>query len=183
MTRVDELVREVLGELNLPEHLRPSDLLDEVVIPPDGLAEKVVALRRLVRCGGVDAPLCGRIASAADVAAYFRAQLAAERIESIWVLHLDARNRVRHVHQVARGGSEACPIEPAAILRPLIVNAAPAMLIVHNHPSGVPSPSEDDIVLTKRVRSACELVGIRLLDHVIVAAEGYFSFLDAGLLR
>lgn len=121
--------------------------------------------------------------SSADVAAYFQARLAGERIESIWALHLDARNRVRHVHHVGLGGSEVCPIEPAAILRPLIVNGAPAMLMVHNHPSGVPSPSEDDIALTNRVRAACELVGVRLLDHVIVGAEGYFSFLDAGLLR
>ena len=183
MTRIDELVLEVLGALELPRHLRPSDLLDQDVIPPDGLAARIVALRELVRSGGVDAPLSGRLASSADVAAYFRSKLAAERVETLWVLHVDARNRVRRIHHVGLGGPSACFVEPLAVLRPLVANGAPAAILVHNHPSGEASPSQDDLALTRRVREACELLGIALLDHVIVAAEGTFSFCDAALLR
>jgi DNA repair protein RadC len=183
MTRIDELVGQILGELELPGHLRPSDLLDDTVIPPDGLAEQVAALRELIRSGGADAPLSGRLATSADVAAYFRAKLAAERVETLWVLHVDARNRVRRIHHVGLGGPSACVVEPLAVLRPLVANGAPAAILVHNHPSGEASPSQDDLALTRRVREACELLGITLLDHVIVAAEGTFSFRDAALLR
>jgi DNA repair protein RadC len=65
----------------------------------------------------------------------------------------------------------------------LIQAGASAAILVHNHPSGAPEPSADDLTLTERLAQAGELLGIALLDHVIVAAEGYFSCLDAGLYR
>jgi DNA repair protein RadC len=54
------------------------------------------------------------------------------------------------------------------------------MIVVHNHPSGDPSPSTEDVELTRRLRQAGDIVGIRVLDHVIVATDGHFSFVDAG---
>ena len=68
------------------------------------------------------------------------------------------------------------------IVRVSVLNACAAFVLVHNHPSGDPQPSADDVALTERVARAGDLLGIRLLDHVIVAADGYASFLDNGLL-
>lgn len=162
--------------------MRPSLLLDPAVEPPAGVAEKVLALRALVRSGGCTTPLSGQIVSSQGVADWCRPRLGADSMESIWVVGLDARNRVRFERCVSRGGISACAVSPGDIIRPLVLNACLAGVIVHNHPSGDPTPSPEDIALTQRVHQGGELLGVRLLDHVIVAAEGYFSFLDAGLV-
>jgi DNA repair protein RadC len=179
---IDRWVATLLPRAPLPEHLRYADLLDDAVIPPPMVAEKVVALRALLRCGGSSEPLTGRIASSRTVADYFGPQLRRDRFETIWVVGLDAKHRVTVVHQAARGGLTTCAVQPVDLLRPLVLNAAAGFLMVHNHPSGDPSPSVEDIALTNRLQEAAHLLGIALLDHVIIGRDGYFSFLDQGLL-
>jgi DNA repair protein RadC len=125
----------------------------------------------------------GRIASSRDVDAAFRARLARERVEHFFAVPLDARNRVLGEVRVALGGVSACPVSPGDVFRALVREAAVGAVLVHNHPSGDPTPSAEDIALTERLVRAGDLLGVRVLDHVIVAAEGAFSFLDAGLLR
>jgi len=80
------------------------------------------------------------------------------------------------------GGVTASPVAPADVFRALVREAAAGVIFVHNHPSGEPTPSPEDVALTERLCRAGELLGVRVLDHVILAHEGYFSFLDAGLL-
>jgi DNA repair protein RadC len=106
--------------------------------------------------------------------------------EVIVALALDARNRVLVEVQLARGG--ACGVEVVArdLFTLLLREAAVAVILIHNHPSGDPSPSVDDIRLTERLRQAGELVGIPLLDHVILAAGDFRAFSsgwnDRGIL-
>ncbi len=104
-------------------------------------------------------------------------------VESFVVLSLDARNRVIGWQLVSRGGTSACAVAVADTFRPAIVAGATGVVFAHNHPSGDPTPSAEDIALTERFAKAGDLLGIRVLDHVINASEGHFSFLDAGLLR
>ena len=179
---LDELVATVIETRDLPAHLGPRNLLDDDVIPPPPIARRVHALRALIRSGGDDAPLTGRLASSRDVARYFGPLLRDEKTESVWVVGCDARNRVRFYRQVARGGIAGCAVTMADILRPVLLNACSGVLLVHPHPSGDPSPSADDIELTRRLRDAADLLGLRLLDHVVLGREGSFSFVDAGLL-
>ncbi|MFO0686917.1 MAG: JAB domain-containing protein [Sandaracinus sp.] len=181
-TRIDELIRRILPRSTLPSHIRPSMLLDDAVVPPARVADKVEALRQLVRCGGRDDDAFTRIATSKDVADYFIPRLGAHPMESLWVIGVSAKNTPRVVHCVARGGVESCAVAVRDILRVPVLNACPAFIVVHNHPSGDPHPSADDLMLTERVVRAAELLGVRMLDHVIVAANGYASFLDAGLL-
>ncbi|MDB4974907.1 MAG: repair protein RadC [Myxococcaceae bacterium] len=122
-----------------------------------------------------------RIASSEDVYRAFGPLLARQQHEELWAVALDARQRVITRVQLARGGLSACPISIADVFRPLIREGASAMIVIHNHPSGAPDPSPEDLAFTERVAQAGELLGIFLLDHVIVAADGYFSCLDAGL--
>ncbi|HJK91986.1 MAG: hypothetical protein CMN31_10710 [Sandaracinus sp.] len=183
MTRIDELVATILPRSKLPRRLRPSQLLDEAVEPPKSIAPKVRALRELVRCGAVSEPLTGRVASSSDVAAYFVPRLGADTIESLWVVGLDARHQVRVTRQVARGGPSHCMAAPGDILRVLVLNACPAGIMLHNHPSGDVQPSPEDVALTRKTRTGARLLGLDLLDHVIVGGGSWFSFLDAGLLE
>ncbi len=179
-SRVDELVEKLLPRV--PKHLRPSHLLDDAVVPPAHIADRVLALRELLVTGGRDTPLTGKLGSSRDVARHFIPRLRAQATESIWLVGLDIRHRVLVTRSIAQGGASACALSPRDVLRPLLLNNCSAFVIVHNHPSGDPAPSSEDTAITRRLADAGRLVGIELLDHVIVAAEGHFSFLDSGLL-
>lgn len=182
LTRIDELVATILPRSRLPKRLRPSQLLDTDVEPPRAIAPRVEALRELLRTGASEEPLTGRIVSSQDVAATYVAKLGADRLESLWVIGLDARNQVRVERQLARGGPAHCVVAPGDILRVLVLNACPAGIMLHNHPSGDVQPSPEDIDLTRRTRLGAELLGLRLLDHVIVGGRSHFSFCDEGLM-
>ncbi|MCB9594959.1 MAG: DNA repair protein RadC [Sandaracinaceae bacterium] len=123
-----------------------------------------------------------RISSSRDVDAAFRASLADLDVEVFCAVALDAKSRPIRAIEIARGGLTACPVAPADVFRALIREAAASVIVLHNHPSGEPTPSAEDVALTERLARAGELIGIRLLDHVVIGREGYFSFLDAGLL-
>ncbi|MAQ18782.1 MAG: hypothetical protein CMN30_28795 [Sandaracinus sp.] len=182
LTRIDELIATILPRNRLPRRLRPSQLLDEDVVPPESIAPKVRALRELVRSGGGVEPLTGRLLSSRDVAAFFIPRLGPDPMESLWVVGLDAKNRGRVVRQVARGGPAHCLVAPGDVLRVLVLNGCPSGIVVHNHPSGNVAPSPEDIGLTHRLVTGAELLGLRLLDHVIVGGGRHYSFLDQGLL-
>lgn len=112
----------------------------------------------------------------------FGAQLSRCDQEQFFAIALDARQRVMAQHQIGIGGLSACAIGPADVFRPLVRDGASATLFVHNHPSGDPSPSPEDIALTERLVASGQLLGVQVLDHVVVAAEGFVSLLDAGLM-
>lgn len=124
-----------------------------------------------------------RIGSSEDVYRAFGPMLATQQHEELWAIALDARQCVLARLQVARGGLSACPVSLGDVFRPLLREGASATVVVHNHPSGVADPSPEDLAFTERLAQAGELLGIFLLDHIIVAADGYFSCLDAGLYR
>lgn len=123
-----------------------------------------------------------RMASSRDVDRALRPRLATAEVEHFLAVPLDARNRPMGEVLIALGGLSACPVAPADVFRALLRYAAAGVVFVHNHPSGEPSPSTDDVALTERLRRAGDLLGLAVLDHIIIGAEGYFSFLDAGLL-
>ncbi len=118
----------------------------------------------------------------ADVFRYAKPRLAHLTREVFHVLCLDARHRLKADRRVAEGGLSACAISPRDVFEPAIREAAPAILVIHNHPSGDPTPSRDDIALTRRIREAAQHLGISLVDHVVVADGGYVSLLEAGKL-
>lgn len=122
------------------------------------------------------------ITSSRDVAAALTPRLATSDVEHFVAIPVDARNRPLGELRLCQGGLAECPVKPGDVFRALLREAAHGVIFAHNHPSGEPKPSDDDIALTARLEAAGALLGIRVLDHVIVGREGYFSFLDAGLL-
>jgi DNA repair protein RadC len=115
-----------------------------------------------------------------DVAAHFRARLGGLPHEEMFVASLDGRNGVRAVRRVALGGLHGCAVTARDILRNVLADAASAFVLVHNHPSGDPTPSLEDLRMTERVAEAANAIGVPLVDHVIVAAGGHASLLDRG---
>ncbi len=119
-----------------------------------------------------------RIASATDVAAHLRARLGACAVEEFWAVALDVRHRVLWEACLARGSLTGVEVHPRDAFRPLIRGGAAAVIFCHNHPSGDPSPSRQDLELTMRLREVGELCGIAVLDHVVVGTEGFTSLAD-----
>ena len=123
-----------------------------------------------------------RLAAASQVWAHYRARLAHTAVEEFWVLGLDVRHRLIFEGCVARGNLTGVEVHPREVFRPLIRGAAAAALFCHNHPSGDPSPSRQDLELTRRLKQVGDLCGIAVLDHVVVGAEGYVSLAERGWL-
>ncbi len=119
------------------------------------------------------------------VVAYLGAELRASRVEVLKAILLDTRLRLIQDVEVSRGSINESVAHPREIFREAIIRSAYAIIVVHNHPSGDPSPSEADLRLTRRLAEVAALHDIRLLDHVIIGAPGatgHFSFREAGLL-
>ena len=89
---------------------------------------------------------------------------------------------MRGEHRIAEGHLGGVEVHPRELFRPLIREGAAAAILVHNHPSGDPSPSAEDVALTERMRAAGDLVGIPVLDHVIIARSGFSSLVPRGKL-
>ena len=102
--------------------------------------------------------------------------------EHFYALTLDAKNRPVAEILVAVGGLTACSVTTSDVFRLVLREPAVGVIFVHNHPSGEPSPSPQDVNVTNRLRQAGAVLGVQILDHVIVGRQGHFSFLDAGLL-
>jgi DNA repair protein RadC len=123
-------------------------------------------------------------AAPSAVAAAFAPRIGALDHEQMWVLSLDGRNRLRGARRVAQGGRHGLVVTAREILGIALADAATGFVLVHNHPSGSPTPSEADIEMTQAVSLAADIVGVPLLDHVVVTASGdYCSMLDDHIIE
>ena len=122
------------------------------------------------------------IGSFDEVVAWARPRLALLEHEEVWLLTLDGRNGLKSTKRIAQGGLHGCALTTRDVLRPALRDAASAIVLVHNHPSGDPGPSPEDIDMTRALGAACEVVGVPLLDHVVVARGGASSLLELGVL-
>jgi DNA repair protein RadC len=102
--------------------------------------------------------------------------------EHFVVLLLNARHEVEGIETVSIGSLNASIVHPREVFLPAVLHSAASVILVHNHPSGDPEPSEEDLTITRRLVQVGDLVGIGVLDHVIVASRGHLSFRSRGLL-
>ncbi len=120
----------------------------------------------------------------AEVMAFVLPRMISIHHEEMWVVSVDGRNAVRGARRVAQGGLHACTILPSDVYRAALADAASGIFVVHNHPSGDPSPSFEDLGATRGVLEAGRVVGIPLIDHVIVAPAGkYCSMMELGIIE
>ena len=103
-------------------------------------------------------------------------------VETFVVICLDGKNRMLHWEKVARGTLTAALAHPREIFFTAVKVRAAGIICLHNHPSGDPKPSQEDMELTRRLDEAGRIIGIRLLDHLVIGNGRYFSFADQSLL-
>ena len=113
---------------------------------------------------------------------YLHAQLAREQVEQFRLLFLDSKNRLLADEAQARGTVNHTPVYPREVVRRALELAATAIILVHNHPSGDPTPSRDDLEMTREIGRAAATLGILLHDHIIVGNGQWLSFRKMGLL-
>jgi DNA repair protein RadC len=129
--------------------------------------------------------LSGRIRSAGDLDQFirsYRPTIGTEDQEVFLALAVNSKHAITKVIEVAKGTLASVDVHPREAYRELIVSGAAAVFFLHNHPSGSPEPSSDDLALTARLREVGQLVGIPVLDHLVLGAEGFVSLADRGLL-
>lgn len=124
-----------------------------------------------------------QILTALDAAQILVPQFGALPVEHFGILLLDTKHRVTRTTVVSVGTLDASVVHPREVFRAATSGGAAAIVVFHNHPSGDPTPSDDDVALTKRLIRAGDLMGIHVLDHVIVAENGFFSLRDRGALK
>ena len=115
-----------------------------------------------------------------DVYAHFRERLAAEKREHFYAVLLDNKHRKIKDVSVSQGSLTASIVHPRDVFAPVVRESAAAVIFVHNHPSGDPTPSKEDIEITRRLREVGDIMGVRVLDHIVVGDGRYVSFVDDG---
>ncbi len=120
--------------------------------------------------------------SSQDAFLHFHERLCDYRKEVFVALLLDTKNRLLKEVRISEGSLNASIVHPREVFAPALKESAAAILFVHNHPSGDPTPSREDISITERLKQVGELMGVRVLDHVIIGKGEYVSLADRGLL-
>jgi len=123
-----------------------------------------------------------RISCSDDAASYVREQIGDYDHEVILAIAMDTRHNINATSIVHIGTSNESVADAADILRIAMHSCSRNLIIAHNHPSGDPSPSKEDEALTKKLKEAALLLGIKLLDHIILGNDTYYSFADEGQL-
>lgn len=123
-----------------------------------------------------------RFSNSGEVFAHFHERLRDLKKEMFFSLLLDSKNRLIREVRVSEGSLNASIVHPREVFQTIIRESAAAVLFVHNHPSGDPSPSHEDLELTSRLNEAGSLMGVRVLDHIIIGNSNYVSLADRGLL-
>lgn len=116
------------------------------------------------------------------VSDYFMEMLRHESQEHFYVAFVNVKNRMLGKKEIGVGNLNAAPVDVREIMKWAVRFNAFGMILIHNHPSGDPNPSEEDIQLTKVIRNAAQIFGIRVLDHVIIGDQRYVSFMERGYL-
>lgn len=122
------------------------------------------------------------VATSDDVVRLFRPQLEQLPHEECWAVYLTASNRIIERQRVSQGGVTGTVVDHRIVVKRALELLATQLILIHNHPSGTAEASPQDRALTERIARAAALFDIRLLDHIVIARSGDFSFLRAGLL-
>jgi DNA repair protein RadC len=122
------------------------------------------------------------IGSSGSIASYLQTRLKDYRHEVFAVIFLNRANKVNHFEIVSEGGITGTVADPRIILKKALEEDAVSIILCHNHPSGNLKPSRADEELTTKIKEAARYIDIKVLDHIIVSDEGYYSFADEGIL-
>lgn len=158
----------------------PPATLEKLTSP--GGAERLLGSielgRRILRCREIRP----RLGSPREIHRHLAPRMSARANEVFHVLGFNTRNILLGEARVAEGSANACPVDPRAVFRAALEMGASAIVVSHNHPSGDPEPSDEDIFLTRQLCEAGESICVRVLDHIVVGDDSYVSLLERGLM-
>ena len=121
-----------------------------------------------------------RLRTPRELAAHLLPLYGAKPVEQFGIVMLDTKHRVIRIRIVSIGSLDATVVHPREVFREAAAGGAAAIVLFHNHPSGDPTPSRDDLLLTTRMVSAGEIMGIDVVDHLILADQRYYSLVESG---
>lgn len=181
-----DLAKEVLklGKNNLPELGKMSV---KALTKVKGIGEaKAISIVAAMELGRRRQALASRekalVSNSNDVAAYLQTLLKDHRHEVFAVVFLNRANKINHFEIVSEGGITGTVADPRIILKKALEEDAVSIILCHNHPSGSLKPSRQDEELTQKIKEAARFFDIKVLDHIIVSDDGFFSFADEGIL-
>ena len=163
------------GWERLSDEIAGAELLSSVLLVLE-------TKRNLVRLAREERPPLQRIREPGDVARRFAGRLRDLQVEEFHLLALDSQSQVLREVLITRGLLNSSLVQPREVFRAAIVEAAAGIIVVHNHPSGDPTPSAEDRAVTRQLAEAGRLLDLPLYDHVIIAGDRYLSLATAGLL-
>jgi DNA repair protein RadC len=177
-----ELIKHFSGNLR---ELGGADLSELCAIKGVGLAKATsikAAFALASRFQARKLERLDRFTSPQQVFDYFNHEFRDSRKEYFLVLLLDGKNRIIRRVQISEGSLNQSIVHPREVFSPAVKETAAAVILVHNHPTGDPAPSSEDIAITRRLKEAGEIMGIKVLDHIIIGDGEYLSFVERGLL-
>jgi DNA repair protein RadC len=184
-SNVVDLARGLLGARQSLRELLGTDRAALLAMPGLGTAGycRLQAALELARRHYAEALRCGPLLDSPQATHRFLvSRLRDQPYELFCCLHLDNRHRLIAFEELFRGTIDGASVHPREVLRQAMARNAAAVILAHNHPSGVAEPSQADELITRRLREALALVDIRVLDHCIVGDNGCLSFAERGLL-
>lgn len=179
------LAKELLarfGSLKETILARPDQLQSVDGIGPGVAAHWTLIQELFARMGETPARSRTPISDPAEVARAAMARIGSKGTEEFWTAFLDTKNRVIAWEQVSKGTVNATPVFPREIMARALALEAAAIILAHNHPGGDPTPSREDVLLTGQIQETARSLDIRVLDHLVVTDNDYYSFNDAGRL-
>ncbi len=160
----------------------PAELTRSRGVGPAKAARLLAAFELAARLMQEHRPVPPRVRDPSDVVSLLGPRLRDLAVEEFHVLALDSQSRVRRDVLVTRGLLNSALVHPREVFRAAIAEAAAGIIVVHNHPSGDPTPSPEDQAVTRQLVEAGRLLDLPVYDHVIVAGDRFLSFVTAGLL-
>ena len=135
---------------------------------------------QIVYSRGSNLAVLPQLSKPSDAAALLMNRLEREPVEVCHLLLLNTKHYVIATHELSRGTLDSCSVHPRELFKVAILGNAAAVVVAHNHPSGDPTPSADDVALCHRLRAAAEVIGVDILDFLIIGDGRYYSFKEAG---
>ena len=165
-----------LGKLTVKELMKIKGIGEAKAIT---IAAALELGRRRQAATALEKPV---VSASTDIARFLQAKLKDHRREVFGVLFLNRANKINHFEIVSEGGITGTVADPRVILRKVLEEDAVSIILCHNHPSGNLKPSRADEQLTAKIKEAAAYFDIKVLDHIIVSEDGYYSFADEGIL-
>lgn len=159
-----------------------EDLISVKGIGPAKAISILACLELVKRKMSSEAKVYKQIRSSQDAYYVFDPLFQDLQHEEFWVIYLNRNNRVIKSENLSKGGVAGTVVDQKIIFKRALQLLASSIVLAHNHPSGNLKPSQEDLRITKKIKAGAEILGLKVLDHLIVSETGYFSFSDEGLL-